>query len=77
MHLTVDSGQDPVVHHLPDGVWSGPPRYRVSFRGTLIEWSLDAIGWLGEFIADLAAREGAGVPLLLTVSRPAPAGAAI
>jgi hypothetical protein len=38
----------------------------------LIEWSLDAIGWLGEFIADLAAREGAGVPLLLTVSRPAP-----
>lgn len=60
--------QDPVPPPLPDGVWSGPPRHRVSFRGTLIEWSLDAIGWLGEFLGDLAAREGAGVPLLLTVS---------
>lgn len=103
VHLTVDSGQDPVIHQaahrlhrgltelardvfrcesrieldpvsppLPDGVWSGPPRHRASFQGTLIEWSLDAVGWLGEFIADLAARESSGVPLLLTVSRPTP-----
>jgi hypothetical protein len=41
----------------------------VSCQGSLIEWSLDAIGWFGGFLADLAAREGAGVPLLLTVSR--------
>ncbi|MBP2338724.1 hypothetical protein JOF41_004902 [Saccharothrix coeruleofusca] len=101
VHVTLDSGQDPVVpavarrvHRLlaeldqnvfrceslaervpappplPDTVWSGPPRHRVTFRGTLSEWSLDAIGWLGGFLADLAAREGAGVPLLLTVTSP-------
>jgi len=100
VHITVDSGQDPVIpaaaqrihqwlgklaQHvfrcdslterapmpppLPDTLWPGPPRYRVTFQGTLSEWSLDAIGWLGGFLADLAAREGAGVPLLLTVSR--------
>lgn len=60
---------DPVPPPLPDSVWFGPPRHRVSFQGTLIEWSLDAIGWFGGFIADLAVREGVGVPLLLTVSR--------
>jgi hypothetical protein len=100
VHVTVDSGQDPVVlgaaqrmfqglsefaqgvfrcessielnpvsPPLPDSVWFGPPRHRVSFQGALTEWSLDAIGWLGAFLADLAAREGVGVPLLLTVSR--------
>ena len=101
VHVTVDSGQNPIIpdaaeriHHwlgelnqnvlagasliewnpvpppLPDTVWFGPPRHRATFRGTLAEWSLDAIGWLGGFLADLAAREGAGVPLLLTVSPP-------
>ncbi|MEV6896096.1 hypothetical protein [Amycolatopsis sp. NPDC051372] len=65
----------PVPPPLPDAVWSGPPRYRVGFQGTLIEWSLDAIGWLGEFSADVAARRGAGVPLLRTVSRSASASA--
>ncbi|MGK3205411.1 hypothetical protein [Amycolatopsis sp. MEPSY49] len=41
----------------------------MTFEGTLREWSPDAIGRLGGFLADLAAREGVGVPLLLTVSR--------
>jgi hypothetical protein len=63
---------EPMPPPLPDTVWLGPPRHRVTFQGTLAEWSLDAIGWLGGFIADLAAREGAGVPLLLTVSRSTP-----
>ncbi|MEU4801708.1 hypothetical protein [Actinosynnema sp. NPDC023587] len=103
VHVTVDSGQDPIfpvvaqrIHRwlgqldqsvfrcdslaerdplpppLPDTVWLGPPRHRVTFQGTLTEWSLDAIGWLGGFVADLAAREGAGVPLLLTVGRSTP-----
>lgn len=61
--------RDPLPPPLPDTVWAGPPRHRVTFQGTLAEWSLDAIGWLGGFLADLAAREGASVPLLLTVSR--------
>jgi hypothetical protein len=61
----------PLPPPLPDAVWTGPPRHRVTFQGTLSEWTLDAIGWLGGFLADLAAREGAGVPLLLTVNRAA------
>lgn len=59
----------PLPPPLPDALWAGPPRHRMTLEGTLSEWSLDAIGWLGGFLADLAAREGAGVPLLLTVSR--------
>jgi hypothetical protein len=61
----------PLPSPLPDAVWTGPPRHRVTFQGTLSEWTPDAIGWLGGFLADLAAREGAGVPLLLTVNRAA------
>lgn len=63
--------QDPasVEPPLPDTLWNGPPLHRTTFHGTLAEWSLDAIGWLGGFLVDLGAREGAGVPLLLTVSR--------
>ncbi|SFI94792.1 hypothetical protein SAMN05421835_102275 [Amycolatopsis sacchari] len=64
--------QEPLPPPLPDEMWLGPPRHRVTFQGTLSEWSLDAIGWLGGFLADLAAREGAGVPLLLTVTRSTP-----
>ncbi|MGW4482267.1 hypothetical protein ACWEOE_00365 [Amycolatopsis sp. NPDC004368] len=63
---------DPAPPPLPEAVWVDPPRHRVSFRGTLVEWSLDVVGWLGAFIADVAARRGAGVPLLLTVSRSTP-----
>ncbi|SEF35978.1 hypothetical protein SAMN05421837_109135 [Amycolatopsis pretoriensis] len=63
------SERAPLAPPLPDALWDGPPRHRVTFEGRLSEWSLDAVGWLGGFLADLAAREGAGVPLLLTVSR--------
>jgi hypothetical protein len=66
------TGLVPMSPPLPDTVWLGPPRHRVTFQGTLTEWSLDAIGWLGGFLADLAACEGAGVPPLLTVSRSTP-----
>jgi hypothetical protein len=59
----------PLPPPMHDTFWSGPPRHRVTFRGTLCEWSPDAIGWLGGFLAELAAGEGAGVPLLLTVER--------
>lgn len=52
-----------------DGFWNGPSRHRATFHGTLAEWSLDALGWLGAFLADLSARQGVGTPLLLTASR--------
>lgn len=49
--------------------WNGPPQHRVSFTGTLAEWSLDAIGWLAAFLADLSAREGADTTVLFTAVR--------
>ncbi|WP_222864367.1 hypothetical protein [Micromonospora sp. WP24] len=59
---------DPLATHPPldDRSWLGPPLHRVTFRGTLAEWSLDSLGWLGGFLADLAAAQGVRTPLLLT-----------
>jgi hypothetical protein len=54
---------------LPDNLWNGPPLHRATFHGTLAEWSLDALGWLGGFLADLSARQGVTTPMLLTASR--------
>lgn len=62
---------DPAVAAPPfdDGLWNGPAQHRATFHGLLAEWSLDAIGWLGGFLADLSARHGITTPLLLTVVR--------
>lgn len=43
--------------------------HRVSFRGTLAEWSLDALGWLAAFLADGASRQGVSTRLMLTADR--------
>jgi hypothetical protein len=43
--------------------------HRVTFRGTLAEWSLDALGWLATFLADLSARHGVRTPLIVTADR--------
>ncbi|MDG4767878.1 hypothetical protein O7632_27845 [Solwaraspora sp. WMMD406] len=52
-----------------DSLWNGPPGYAVALRGTLAEWSCDAVGWLAEVVADRAANVGVRSPLLLTVTR--------
>lgn len=52
-----------------DYFWNGPPLHGVTLRGELSEWTLDAIGWLGEVIADTSAQLGVRSPLLLTVTR--------
>lgn len=52
-----------------DTFWNGPPLHRAMFSGELAEWSLDALGWLAGFLADLSVRSGATTPLLLTVVR--------
>ncbi|WP_329081706.1 MULTISPECIES: hypothetical protein [unclassified Streptosporangium] len=49
-----------------DEVWLGPARHRATFRGTLAEWSLDALGWLAAFLADAGSRYGVGTPLMFT-----------
>ncbi|MEO3927239.1 hypothetical protein ABGB07_25720 [Micromonosporaceae bacterium B7E4] len=52
-----------------DGFWNGPARHRATLHGTLAGCSLDALGWLGGFLADLAAGQGIGTPLLFTAIR--------
>ena len=51
-------------------LWSGPSQHRATFHGTLVEWSLDALGWLAAFLASTSAHYGVSTPVMLTVSRP-------
>lgn len=44
------------------------PDQPVYAGGTLAEWSLDAIGWLAGFAADVAARHGDLAPLRFTAA---------
>jgi hypothetical protein len=48
---------------------AGP--HRVTFRGILAEWSLDALGWLAAFLADGASRHGISSQLMFTADRTA------
>jgi hypothetical protein len=67
------SEDDPLVLP-PATTFEGGPdggHHRVSFRGTLAEWSLDALGWLAAFLADVSARHGVRTPLILTAGRSA------
>jgi len=50
------------------------PHHRVTFRGSLVEWSLDVLGWLAAFLADGSSRQGISTPLLLTAERLGPLG---
>ncbi len=52
-----------------DALWVGPPQHPVTLYGTLVEWSLDALGWLATFLAGASFRFGVTTPMLLTVSR--------
>ena len=65
----VENASGPLTFLLSDHLWPGPVGAGWTFEATLVEWSLDAIGWLASVIADLAADEGVRTPLLLTVSQ--------
>jgi hypothetical protein len=52
-----------------DELWVGPPQHPVTFYGTLVEWSLDALGWLATFLAGASSKFGIATPVLLTVSQ--------
>jgi hypothetical protein len=52
-----------------DESWLGPGHHRVTFRGTLVEWSLDALGWVAAFLAEASSRHGVSTQLMLTASR--------
>lgn len=47
----------------------GASHHRVTFRGTLADWSLDVLGWAAAFLADVSSRQGTRTPLLLTAGR--------
>ncbi len=49
--------------------WWEPGPYQATFRGTLIEWSLDAIGWLAAFLAEASHQSGVSTPLMLAAVR--------
>lgn len=52
-----------------DSFWNGPPVQHVVFSGALVEWSLDAIGWLAEILASCVARLGCREPIIMSIKR--------
>ncbi len=47
--------------------WWEPGPHQATFRGTLVEWSLDAIGWLAALLAEASHQSGVSTPLMMTV----------
>ncbi|WP_150254825.1 hypothetical protein [Nocardiopsis deserti] len=52
---------------IADHLWQGPGHHRATIHGTLVEWSLDALGWLAAFLAEAGAQHGVRTPLMLTI----------
>ncbi len=69
--FSLDDDDHLVLRPIPFGEKrSTAAHHRVTFRGTLAEWSLDALGWLAAFLADGSSRQGISTPLMLTADRP-------
>ncbi len=49
--------------------WWEPGPHQATIRGTLVEWSLDALGWLAAFLAAASHQYGVSTPLMLAASR--------
>lgn len=47
-------------------------QHRVTFHGELVEWSLDALGWLAAFLADLGSRQGVRTQMMLAAELSSP-----
>lgn len=67
-HSVTEHDPLPIQPPFADVFWNGPPLHQTTFHGKLAEWSLDALGWLGGFLADLSVWHCVTTPLLLTVS---------
>jgi len=52
-----------------DEMRPGSDHHRVTLVGTLAEWSLDALGWLASFLADLSSRHDVNTRMMFTVDR--------
>jgi hypothetical protein len=57
-----------------DGEQPDLAHHRVTFRGTLADWSLDTLGWLAAFLADGSTRTGVSMPLIFTADQSELAG---
>ncbi len=62
---------------IPDWLWNGPAQHRATFHGTLVEWSLDALGWVAAFFASASFHHGVRTPVLFTASRSDGSGARV
>ncbi len=51
--------------------WDGPALVRLAARASLAEWTPEAIGWVGELVAEHVAARGGTGPILLTIARAA------
>jgi hypothetical protein len=67
--LPPDEAVDPPDRSFGIDTWPGPPQHRLTMRGTLVEWSLDALGWLAALAAAAASHHGVSTPWMLTVRR--------
>jgi hypothetical protein len=67
--FSVSDDEARVPEHDPFPAWWKPGPYQATFHGTLVEWSLDAVGWLSTFLADASHQSGVSTPLMLTVGR--------
>lgn len=54
---------------ITDALWLGPAQHRATFHGTLVEWSLDALGWLAAFLSSASSEHGVSTPLMLSANR--------
>ncbi len=50
-------------------LWLGSAQHHATFHGTLVEWSLDALGWLAAFLSSVSSEHGVSTPLVLSVNR--------
>lgn len=65
--LPPDDALDPPDRSFEGDTWPGPPQHRATLSGTLVEWSLDAVGWLATLAAAAASHHGVSTPWMLTV----------
>ncbi|GAB3265831.1 hypothetical protein GCM10027425_31660 [Alteromonas gracilis] len=49
--------------------WGGPAVVRQAAPASLVEWTPESIGWVGELVAEHVAARGGTGPVLLTIAR--------
>lgn len=67
--LSLDEEDHLVLRPNPFEFQLGAVHHRITFHGTLPDWSLDALGWLAAFLADQSSRHGVNTPLMFTADR--------